>query len=349
MHERVRSIDFLRFLGALLVMLAHTEPPPWLFHLRNFGTPLLIVVAALSVVVVFRERPLRPAEFLKKRLLKLTVPAWLFLSFFFGVVLVYAHVIGKPFPFSARQVITSYALDSGIGYMWIFKVYLIVALLTPPLLQFKASVTHKLTYFGILAAAYVLYEVLNVFVQANVSSSAVLAFIDDSLIVVLPYSILFAYGLELPEMSDRQVLISAAVSLAVFAALVALKFSQAGHLVSTQAFKYPPTLYYLSYAFGCLNLLYLLAKSALVKRLPAGPIAWLSSNLLWIYLWHIMGLFIWNAVIGPAQGVLWVSTIKLAFVVAFGVSFTWLQKRILDVVHAQWRMRPTKFVQVVFG
>jgi hypothetical protein len=345
---RDRRIDFLRFFGALVVMLAHTEPPDWLFQLRNFGTPLLIVVSALSVAVVFRDRPLQTLPFLKRRLVKLTVPPWLFLTIFFGVAFGYSILRGKAFPFSVDDVLTSYTFDSGIGYVWIFKVYLTIALLTPWLVRFKAGVRDRTSYFAILIVLYAIYEVLNWFLQADVDSSPMLGFADN-VIVVLPYSILFAYGLQLDELPDRQVVIVTIVALMIFLTMAASKFQQVGHLVATQPYKYPPTLYYLSYALFCINSLYLSAKSALLERLPAIPIAWLSSNLLWVYLWHILGLFAWHAVLGPGKGSLLGSCLELAFVLAFAVTLTWLQKRALDRWLPDTAARSRRAVRAVFG
>ena len=327
--QRDQRIDFLRFFGALLVMLAHTEPPEWLFQLRNFGTPLLIVVSALSVAVVFRDKALQPWPFLRRRLVKLTLPAWTFLTIFFGVAFAFSIVRGKAFPFSAHDVLTSYTFDSGIGYVWIFKIYVTIALLTPWLLRFKARVRDKSTYFAILIVTYVVYEALVWLLDINVHSARMLAFADN-IVVVLPYAILFAYGLQLDELPEGQVMAITLVALLVFLVLACVKFIHEGHFVATQGYKYPPTIYYLSYAVCCLNAIYLVARSALIVRLPARPIAWLSSNLLWIYLWHILGLFAWDALLGPAQGRLLVSCLKLAFVLAFSVTLTWLQKRAIE-------------------
>lgn len=328
-NERSPSIDFLRFFGAIVVMLAHTDPPAWLFQLRNFGTPLLIVVAALSAAVVYRDRPPRAWEFLKRRTLKLTVSPWVFLSIFFGVAFAYSAFRGNPFPYSADMVFSSFTFSSGIGYVWIFKVYLIIALLTPGLLRYKTAVKNQRTYFLILLASYVACELLTVLIHRVVHAPTLLNLFDDTLLTVVPYAILFAYGLQLGELAEWQIATTSLGSLLVFVAMSALKFRAEGHFVPTQLFKYPPTLYYLSYAFFCLNALYLFAKSAVVARVPARPVAWLSRNLLWIYLWHIMGISVWGMLLGPPHGRLGMTLLMLLFVIGFAVSVTWLQKRVV--------------------
>ena len=346
--ERSFPIDFLRCMGAVVVMLAHTDPPAWLFQLRNFGTPLLIVVAALSAALVYRDRPLLTLAFLKRRCIKLTVPPWLFLSAFFGVAFVYSSLRGNPFPFSAEVVLGSYSFSSGIGYVWIFKVYLIIALLTPGLLRFRNRVKDAKTYFMVLLASYLLCELAGVLVHENVHSPWLVELLNDTLLTVPPYAVLFAYGLWLGELAEWQVAATSLASLLVFVALSALKFKQLGHFVPTQLFKYPPTLYFLSYSFFCLNALYLFAKSALAARVPARPVAWVSANLLWIFLWHIMGVFVWGWVAGMPHGRLGMSLLMLAFVFGFGASLTWLQTRVVAALLPQAPGEPKNALRLLF-
>ena len=340
MEHRNRSIDFLRFLGALVIMVAHAEPPTWLAQLRNFGTPMLVIVSALSIVVVFEKRPFVATTFLSKRLLRIAVPPWLFLTTLFGLALIAAELLGKPFPFSLNVVEGSYSFTSGIGYVWIFKVYIIVALLTPLMLRFKASVPNRWVYFAIILCVYAGYEFLYAHLDATIHNPSTRSLVNDTLIVGLPYAVLFAYGLQLAEFADEVILWVSLASLLTFCTLAWANFQATGHLVLTQAFKYPPRLYYLSYAIFCINSLYLLSKSTLVAKLPQRPIQWVSMNLMWVYLWHIPGLSVWDRLAGPTQGNLLLVGLKLFFIVAFGVSITYLQKRLVAalLVHLPGRM-----------
>ncbi len=58
MVERRQGVDLIRFVGVAIIMVAHAGPPDWLFHVRNFGTPLLIVASGLTYTTIYRERPL---------------------------------------------------------------------------------------------------------------------------------------------------------------------------------------------------------------------------------------------------------------------------------------------------
>ncbi|MDO1450673.1 hypothetical protein Q0590_30650 [Rhodocytophaga aerolata] len=132
----------MRFIGLLIIMLAHAQPPDWLFQLRKFGTPLLIVASALSISKIYKKRPLNIKEFYQKRLVKLTVPSWIFLTFYFSFLYVGYSVLGNgaAYPYSLRTILKSYMYrGGGIDNLWILRVHIFLALLTPFALRLKAS------------------------------------------------------------------------------------------------------------------------------------------------------------------------------------------------------------------
>jgi len=306
-------------------------------------------VSALSAAVVFRHRAIDTWAFLRRRFIKLTIPPWTFLTIFFGIAFAYSASRGKPFPFSRDDVINSYALRSGVGYVWIFRVYLVIALLTPCLLWAKARLEQRKTCFQLLAVAYVVYELLAAALRLGVQDPVIVDLLDETVLTLLPYAILFAYGLMLGEMDTGAVAATALVSMLVFAGMAMAKRFTAGHFVATQAYKYPPTLYYLSYAFAWINMLVLLARSRLLARVPTRPLTWLSSHVLWIYLWHILGIFMWDMLLGSPAGRLLPAMAKLVFVVGFGIAATWCQQCALArlVPHTAGARRP--FVRTIFG
>jgi len=348
-QERNLTIDLLRVFGGLIVMAAHVPLAEALFQARNFGTPMLIIVSALAAAVVFHERPPRTLAFLKRRLHKLVLQPWCFLTIFFALFLGAAHLLHKSFPFTAHDVIFSYAFEGGIGYVWIFKVYVTIALITPALIYFKSTASRR-TYFGALLMAYVANEAVGMLLHQWVHDEGSLQVIDDTALTVVPYTILFAYGLELAALTDLTVALVAGASFGVFLLLATLKYAQVGHFIATQQFKYPPTLYYLSYGLFGVNTVYLALKSIRVAQTARSALVWLASNMLWIYLWHIMGIFIWQYVAGPLRsGGLW-SLIELAFIVGFGICMTRVQLQALaQVAGMAPNSGPTRALKVLFG
>lgn len=317
-------------------MVAHADPPVWLFELRNFGTPLLIIGSAVTYSFIYREKPLtnRKAFFIK-RLKRLIIPAWIFLTFFFLAFWAASMLLGKEFPFSRGAIVNSYNFYNGIGFVWIFKVYMILALLTPLGLRLSktASIKNR-TYFISIICLFFSYQILLhlFFDRIPMEYREV---VSNTFLLLIPYAALYLYGLRLHLIKERTLQVIILVSLVVYGYLAVTKYLDTGAYVSTQDYKYPPQLYYLSYAFFFINLIYyLISKYLAIKneRLIIG-IVWLSSNSLWIYLWHIMAFYLWITFINDLQlniKPFLLFIIKASFLFLFGIVVTYLQVRFVD-------------------
>lgn len=125
------AVDLLRFIGISMIFLAHIGPPAALFQLRSFDVPLMIFVSGLSYS---GRQVVGYASFVRKRLGRLLIPLYLFLTVYFLVMWLLSEC-GVVEWFAARKVVGTYLLrlKPSINYVWIFRVFLIVMLLTPPL------------------------------------------------------------------------------------------------------------------------------------------------------------------------------------------------------------------------
>jgi peptidoglycan/LPS O-acetylase OafA/YrhL len=325
MKKRDVGLDALRMLGIFTIMLAHAEPPAWLYQLRNFGTPLLIVASGLATAVTYRSREIETSTFYMKRLAKLIMPAWIFIPIFYGVFFLSFRLVGQPFPFNFETILDTFAF-SGIEGVWILKVYIILALVTPWALRIDRRITDSRIYITFLILAYVTYEGIVWEITPRIPPRFH-AMLVSNIFPAIPYSLLFIYGMRLDRMRKRSVLLAALLGGAVFSTMAYIKYVGSGGFVQTQEFKYPPTLYYLSYGFLFLNLFYL-AKDTISARLPSRWVLWVSSNSLWIYLWHIMALYIWDFTLGPTHGDLLTSFARAIFLFSFGAGVTAIQIRI---------------------
>ena len=115
-------------------------------------------------------------------------------------------------------------------------------------------------------------------------------------------------------------------SFVIFCAMAMFKYYEEGRMVPTQEAKYPPTIYYLSYSFFALNALYLLFKNLKEpnKRVE-NVVIWLSSNSLWIYLWHIFGWYLWGFTFGFDRGDFFDFLFKFFFIMFLGIGLTSVQ------------------------
>ncbi len=327
--ERNINYDLMRFLGVLIIMIAHASSPDWIFQLRNFGTPLLIVASALTYSVIYSTRTMDIGRFYRKRLARLIIPAWVFLTFFFISCYFAADIANIEYPFSQEKIITSYLFLSGIGYVWILKVYIILAIITPLSLKISNFKVSNTVYFSTLFLLYLIYEIILYFSFQYIPKR------DNELLystvyLIMPYALLYLYGMRLGRLAIEQVKSIILVSLTIFIILATFKYNQAGHFVQTQISKYPPSYYYLSYAFFALNSVYLFC----IRLIEIGDrakkcIIWLSANSLWIYLWHIYGFFIWGLILGDVTSFMGFVT-KASYMLAFGVILTAIQKTIIN-------------------
>lgn len=338
------NLDLIRFLGVVIIMVAHANPPVWLFELRNFGTPLLIIGSAATYSFIYREKPLiNQRKFFIKRLKRLIVPAWIFLTFFFLTFYAAAVVLGKTFPFSSKSIINSYNFYNGIGFVWILKVYMILALLTPLGLKISKNKSIKnSTYFILVILLYLSYELL-LYLFFDLIPIASRDLISNTILLIFPYSALYLYGLRIHVLKDRTLQLIILCSLLLFSFLAVTKYLDAGSYISTQEYKYPPSLYYIAYAFFAINLVYYTITRHLVlksKRVTTA-IVWLSANSLWIYLWHIMAFYLWITFINDLALNIHpylMFVIQTSFLFLFGITLTYIQVNVVNA--ARYREKP---------
>lgn len=186
--DRDLSIDYLRFVGLTLIILAHVQPPEVLFNIRCFDVCLMLFVSGLAYAGRSADFSLR---FFTKRALRLVVPVYLFLTCYF-VAVALLKCCGIDFGVRAEHVVGSYLLTEGIGYVWIIRVFLLVALLTPFLLKLEQSVRSPYMLVALLLAGMLLGEVL---ISHHVGFDFVL--VREYLYYAIGYSVLFVLGLRI--------------------------------------------------------------------------------------------------------------------------------------------------------
>jgi peptidoglycan/LPS O-acetylase OafA/YrhL len=326
--QRDLGIDIMRFLGVLSIMIAHSDPPGWIFQLRNFGMPMLVVASGLAHAVIYQTKPMLVGAFYRHRLSRLVIPTWIFMVFFFPILYGVLLLIGKPYPFDLQDILGSFTFYSGTGFYWIFKIYIILALITPLALAIKKSTLPNTVYFWAIWLGYLAYEISIPMLTAALPASSH-GFLNEFLFIVIPYTLIFLYGLRLAELSDKQILTVVVLSFGIFLIIALRKLMFFGEFIQTQEFKYPPKLYYLAYGFFGLNMVYLFGKKYAVKIPRPGVIIWLSSHSLWIYLWHIVAYYLWHYTLGSPAGSLMLSFASAVFQLGFGVGAVYLQERIV--------------------
>ncbi len=289
LSARNEQIDWLRFIGLAMIIFAHVDPPAVLFQIRNFDVPLMVVVAGLSFRYSFREMPYR--QYVLRRIMRLVLPVWIFLSLSLCLVFLLGSSSAVP---SMKNVLLSYSLLGGVGYVWIIRVFLMVALVAPFVFAYSKREPSNWRYLSVVAMVYLIYECIFLFYAPHkrFEDDPFLEWVWNSTILYLvPYVVVFAIGLRIPDLTEKQVLILMAILGALFAGWVFFYWYTSGTFVYTQGSKYPARTYYLSYALLVTLLLWRVAESVTDfirghKRTMA-VMLFVAQNSIWIYLWHV--------------------------------------------------------------
>ena len=331
-ENRNFNLDILRAIGLFLIILAHCEAPHILAQLRAFDVPLMIVVSAATFAMLYKERALNVKSFYIKRTKQLILPAWYFLSFFFGSIFLGSYLLRTDFPFSLNEIIGSYTLYWGIGYVWILRIFLFIALLTPPLLYYKDKITNNYIYAGIAFSVYIAYEVLISQLYRFSPDGNTLFFVKEVILPIIPYACLYLYGLKLDELSSKFLIISGLICGLIFAGLAVHYYQENGEITGTFDYKFPPRLYFLSFSIAGVNATYLIIKYFYPGKFLRPFWTWISVNSLWIYLWHIYGIFIWSLFYIQPDRIFSISISKYLFVTVFAILITRTQQLIIDSI-----------------
>lgn len=285
--ERDATIDILRALGLLLVMLAHVAPPPTVLELRNFDVVLLVATAGMSFAISGLNRSF-PA-YVWSRFKRLILPVWLFLTILFLGMMIVPRVRASLDP---SIIAASYFMVGGIGYVWIMRVFMTVAVFAPLLANVAARLRHDTAFYAVAVVALLAYCALAwLLVTPHIQAQGEGEGNHGPLSVVmqmLGYSAIFLYGMRLRR--SRPLLL---VALAAFwsVALIVFQIALANRLLDTQPFKFPPQAAYVAYGLAVTTLLALFVPriAGHIWRLGSmrRGIEFVAANSVWIYLWHI--------------------------------------------------------------
>lgn len=280
---RINRIDFLRFVGISSIILAHVNPPELLHQFRNFDVPLMVLISGSSFHYS-RKKDISYKDYLLSRIPRLCLPVWIFLTFLFFIAYPLVGLFfGIDYPFDAKSIIASYLLLFGIGYVWVIRVFVLVALGAPFIRTINEKVEGDMAYFAIILVALLLYTLLLPWLLPYFA-------IQNTVLYLVPYACVFALGIRLEKIRKNRILPIALTSLTLCLILVA-SYVSTGQSIDLQDYKYPPQLYYLSYALFVSLVLYQVADPllALCDRAKIKPLViFIGQNSMWIYLWHIL-------------------------------------------------------------
>lgn len=286
MNNRNYKFDILKSIALILIILAHMKPNGIIMQIRNFDVILMIFVSVILSVKSIEKVNFKYIEYIIKRIKRLVIPTWIFLSVYFGAYLIVFQKI------DIKQLILSYSLIGGIGYVWIIRVYIYVAIVTP-LINKIYNKLKKVQYYIIIVGIYGIYSYL-VNLDHNFQSKIINVLFRASILDFIGYSIVVFIIIGIKNLRKKAILIN----IMVFSAItIILAFRN--NFMPTQEFKYPIQMYYISYSMSVGLLIYLIVDKINQYNLSYlnKCSVYLSNHSMWIYLWHILYVPVINKIL----------------------------------------------------
>jgi len=321
-------LDLLKVVGLAAIILAHTAPPAVIQNIRAFDVPLMVMVSGVLFSYGLKGREYSYGRYLARRIPRLLLPTWIFLCIFFAVAFVIFTAAGRSFPYTVEDMLGSFALTTfkGIGYVWIIRVFLLIAIVSPFVLRLYKTCGKNSSFLAVISVIYIFYE------AALYLGGGISYFMDEIFFYLLPYACIFGLGLHLPSMKVSSIFKLSVFFMAIFL-MVGGYYYYAGAPLALMKYKYPPRILFVAYTSSVSLILYLLAmRYRMRNRALKSLVIFISSSSLWIYLWHILIKSYWDlGVKGAVPGADKFYIAFIVFIVTASV-ITYVQKALVTAI-----------------
>lgn len=174
---------------------------------------------------------------------------------------------------------------NGFGYVWVIRVFLIIAILSPLYVYLtKNSSSYSI---AIIVLFLLLFSLLLSIFPYEKHGKLLSHVFDDVLFPAISYGAVFILGYNYFLFNTKQKIFVFSLFLLVFCLYLMLNYLMFGVVNGPQSYKYPPTLYYIAYSIVVMLVLYHAVNLFMLRRNVWPIILIISSNTIWIYLWHI--------------------------------------------------------------
>lgn len=324
--ERNLSIDYLRCIGTLLIIFAHCNPPNILYQFRSFDVILLVFISGMMIKPI--KKTTQYIEYVKGRIKKLIIPTYLLITIIVLLSFLICTLLGKKQLYSISDVIQSYLLFDGIGYVWIVRIYILIAVLAP-LIIYINKIIRKDFWFCIIITMMLFADSIAVHYFGNELNFYIKYFIID----ILPYIIIATIGYRL--YSDGKNIVKFLIASFFQFIIIGVVLILLNKSILPSDYKYPPTIFYIMYGLSASILLYIICNKIKFENRINKYIEWVSIHSFTLYLVHIVVLFAYNMI----EGILRISVIKLVLIkyliiIILSILFTnIINKKIKEIIN----------------
>ena len=198
-------------------------------------------------------------NYVVKRFKRLIIPAWIFIVIFLAVFGAFEFAGIGDEKFSLGLIARSFLLIDGVGYVWVIRVYFLMALIAPLMKNFllRLKWPYQIMTFIVLALIQQLLVVYtkDAFGRLNIIYQYIFLYI-------IGYGLIYWIGMIVNKLSRKVILLLGIIFTGVF---IVIGVSSGQY--SIQAAKYPPQLYYIMYGLAASLFLVLIARTGVGNRL----------------------------------------------------------------------------------
>lgn len=274
MQTRDISIDILRAVALFGLIAAHVTSSDFVFQLRSFDVPMMVFLSGV-VYSASKTTSSKYITYVFKRFIRIIIPTWIFIVFYFGFIKHDAIV----------TIISRFNLLTD-WFVWIMRVFFVIAIIAPIISKFLDSIS-TINCYKYLFVLLLLNEILCRLPIAFGSSAE----INVIIIMNVAYMLIFSLGYIVNRTNIKTIHVLIVLFAMLYIISAAWYFNRTGDYVLTNTQKYPPRLYYLSYAFVWIYGLWVL-KGTITKQARKLHLdrflSFVGSHTMWIYFWHII-------------------------------------------------------------
>ena len=331
---RLYYIDFLKCIGLTGIIIAHVGSPSWVMMLRSFDVPLMVILSSILAnrsYSKYSSSKTSVIDYYMSRIKRLVIPTWVFLTFYF----VFKYIVTGSGE-SVKYYLASFLLTRyGIGYVWVILIYLYSAMLIPLFAKFKLSIKGVV----IVVISYVIYEIAYHY-GLGLNGGMVQYFVDSTFYYIIPYGLITYLGYNYNKMTAKAKYVILLTSSIAFISLAIYYWADTGTFQLVQIAKYPPRLYYLSYGIACSFVLLMICERKNRALFENKIVRFISSHSMWIYLWHIFVLTVYEKLKLPE---IWF--IKLIVVYIISSVIVMIINKLLDCLERRHHLSCIKYLR----
>jgi hypothetical protein len=179
-------------------------------------------------------------------------------------------------------------LIDGIGYIWIMRVFFVIALFNPFLMKISNKIKNNFLYLCLIVFLFLCYQF---FIELGcLFKGTMQRLYSDLFLCSIGYTIISAIGIRLPDFKQKEILITTIICFIIF-----ILFMNYYKFSFTQKFKYPPQFYYIAYGLFMSFLLYWLFGFISIKKFFERKfVFFLSKTSIWLYFYHIIFIYVFK-------------------------------------------------------